>query len=157
MLKCLRLGQTCCFGELSLRDELLKNLSFRRFWCNFCTFFERFRSKFQHNQRKKRAMDYIFWREQQCSASKTLQNDSKGVEKFQHLRFCATCVLCESFQCQNVIKRSTMTEVLIHFKENLQTSVGKWLKFDRKKSKVWKFLSISDIFSEFFFEIGKFR
>ena len=40
-------------------------------------------------------------------------------------------------------------------KETLQTAVGKWLKIDRKNSKMWKFLSTSDIFSEFLFEIGK--
>ena len=38
-------------------------------------------------------------------------------------------------------------------KEYLTTSIGKWLKSDRKMSKVRKFLSISDIFSDFFFEI----
>ena len=46
-------------------------------------------------------------------ASKTLQKDSKGVDKFQHLRFCATCVLFEPFWSQNVGKRSTKTELII--------------------------------------------
>ena len=36
-----------------------------------------------------------------------LQNDSKGVEKFQHLSFCATCVLFEPFWRESVRKRST--------------------------------------------------
>ena len=46
-------------------------------------------------------------------ASKTLQNDSKGVEKIQQPRFRATCALFESFGSQNVIKRSTKTELII--------------------------------------------
>ena len=31
------------------------------------------------------------------NAPKTLQNASKGNENFQHLRFCATCVLLDRF------------------------------------------------------------
>ena len=34
---------------------------------------------------------------------------------FQHLRFCATCVLFESFWSQNVGKRSTETELMIYW------------------------------------------
>ena len=43
------------------------------------------------------------------------------------------------------------------FKENVPTSVGKWLKNGSKKSKMLKFFPISDNFSEFSFEIGKLR
>ena len=46
-------------------------------------------------------------------ASKTLQNDLEGVEKFQHVRFCATCELIGSFWSQNVGKRFTKTDLII--------------------------------------------
>ena len=45
--------------------------------------------------------------------SKTLQNDSKGVEKFQHIRFCATCELFENFWSQNADKSSTKIKLVI--------------------------------------------
>ena len=64
-------------------------------------------------QRKKRAMHFLR-RTLQCFDSETLQNDSKGVEQFQQLSFCATCVLFESFCCQNVSKRSTNTELIVN-------------------------------------------
>ena len=66
-----------------------------------------------HSTTKKRAMQIFLKRILQCFASQTLQNDSKGVEKFQ-LCFCATCVLFESFWCQNVSKRSTKTELIFN-------------------------------------------
>ena len=65
-------------------------------------------------QKRKGFTTHILKRTLQCFASKTLQNDSKGVEKFQ-LRFFATCVLFESFWSQNVGKRSTKTEIIIYW------------------------------------------
>ena len=60
-----------------------------------------------------RPLHYIFLkRTLQRFASKTLQKDSRRVEKFQHLRFCATCVLFESFWNQNGGKRSTKAELI---------------------------------------------
>ena len=116
---------------------------------------------FQHNQLNNERTSYAlnFLRTLQRFASKTLQNDSKAVEKLQHHRICATCVLFESFCSQNVGKRSSETEFIIQkaFNGILQTSVGKWLKHYRKKSKMLKFLSITDKFSEVLFEIGKLR
>ena len=43
------------------------------------------------------------------------------------------------------------------FKHDLQTSVEKWLKIYREKSKMLKRLLIYEIFSEDLIEIGKFR
>ena len=60
------------------------------------TFSERIRSKFHHSQLNKKKASFALHflkRTLQRFASKTLQIDSKAVEKFQHLRFRATCVL----------------------------------------------------------------
>ena len=48
-------------------------------------------------QRKNELCIAVLKRTLHCFASKTLQIDSKEVEKFQHFRFCATCVVFESF------------------------------------------------------------
>ena len=52
----------------------------------------------QSTQQRKNELCITFFQEKVAVfASKTLQNDSKGFEIFQHLRFCATRVLFESF------------------------------------------------------------
>ena len=96
--------------------ELSKILTFFCYSrCNFCTVSERFRSRFQHNQLNGKRTSYAIHflnRALQRFASKTLQNDSKGDEKFQNLQFCAICVLFESFWNQKDGKRSTETELI---------------------------------------------
>ena len=64
---------------------------------------------------EERALHYNFQIDcrRQRFASKTLQNDSEGVEKFRHLRFCATFVLFESFWSKNVGKHSIKTKLEI--------------------------------------------
>ena len=90
--------------------KLLKVLGFWQFRCNFCKISEKFHSKFQNNQlnnnRTSSALR-ISKRPLQRFASKTLQNDSKAVEKLQQIHFCGICVLLESFWSQIVGKRST--------------------------------------------------
>ena len=71
---------------------------------------------FQYNQFNNETTSYALQflkRTLQRFASKTLRNDSKAVENFQTLRFCATCVFFESFWSQNVGKRSTKSELII--------------------------------------------
>ena len=56
-------------------------------------------------------------------------------------------------------KRSTKTELIyIRFlNEYFQTSVGKWLTIDSKKSRMSQFLSLAKGFCEFLLATGKFR
>ena len=72
------------------------------------------RSNTINSKTKKRDMHSFFEEAFQRFASKTLQNDSKGVENFQHLQFWRACVLFELFSSQNVDKRLTKTELIFH-------------------------------------------
>ena len=93
----------------------------------------------------------------QCFASPTFQNDSKGVEKLQ-LFFVQLVYFLNHFgvtMSANVQQRLNSYSIRLSG-EYLQISVGKWLRSDRKKSKAWKVLSISHIFSEFFLKLENF-
>ena len=99
-----------CKRNVQIDTKLSKNLM------PILSFLMLFRSKFQNhqlnNERTSHELHFLK-RTLQRFASKTLQNDSKAVEKFKHLRFRATCVLFESFWSQNVGKRSTKTKPII--------------------------------------------
>ena len=57
------------------------------FQCNSRKFSDRFRYKFKHNQQQKSELCINFWKiTLQRFASKTLRNDSKRVEIFQHIQ-----------------------------------------------------------------------
>ena len=66
-----------------------------------------------HSTTKKRAIQCFLEENITVFCFTNPQNDSKGVEKIFHC-FCVTCVLFESFWCQNVSKRSTKTEPLFN-------------------------------------------
>ena len=78
--------------------------------------------------------------------------------KLYDFRFCATCVLFQSFGVRKLAKvQQRLNSQSSRFsKDSLQTSVGKLLTIHRKKSKMSKYLSISDIFFELSFQIGNF-
>ena len=78
--------------------------------------------------------------------------------KLFDFRFCATCVLFQSFGVRMLAKvqQRLNSQSRRLSKDSLQTSVGKLLTIHRKKSKMSKYLSISDIFFELSFQIGNF-
>ena len=131
--------------------------SFCRFGYNFCTFSESFCCDFQHNQLNNKRTNFasLFkMRTLQCFASKTLQ--SKNFSAFVFVPLVCFLNRFEVRMLANVQQRPS-TNFFSLLKEYLQFSFEKWLKIDRKKSKMSKFLSVSDIFCEFLFEFGKFR
>ena len=88
---------------------------------------------------KERALQHIFWIERcrQRFASKTLQNDSGRIEKFQHLRCCASFILFESCWNKSFGEPSTKTELITQyaFKEYLQTRLENGSKLTAKSRK----------------------
>ena len=113
---CLKIRSICERKIPRIDPEIVKNFEDFVVFNAISVVSERFRPKFQHNQLNNERMSYAFHflkRSLQRFASKTLQNDSKAVEKFHYLRFGATCVLFESFWSQNDDQRSTRTEFII--------------------------------------------
>ena len=88
----------------------------------------------QLNNERTSCASHFLKRTLQRFASKTLQSDSKAVEKFQHLRFRAASFLIGLLA--NVQQRlNSQSNRLL--KAYLQTQVGKWLKIHRKISKTF--------------------
>ena len=81
---------------------------------------------------------------------------SQNISTSSHL--CNLCLLFESFWSQDVSKSSTNVEVVIPYalKQMFADFGWKMAHYFCKKSERSKILLISDIFSEFLFEIEKF-
>ena len=165
-------GETCCFSKLSLRDkfnsekkrvsnwpEMSKFRSFCRFWFNFCRFFKRFCSKFRNPLNNgKTSYAFFSWREHYSVVLHKHFRMTPKESKIFNFVFVQLVYFLNRFGVRmsaNVHQRLNSYSIRLSG-DYLQILVGKWLKSDRKKSKAWKFLSISDIFSEFLFDIGKF-
>ena len=94
------ISSICKRKVIQIDPEFEKNLKFLSFLMQFLYIFLYILSKFQSNQLNNKRMSYALHfleRTLQHSASKILQIDSKAIEKFQHLRFCANTGKIENF------------------------------------------------------------
>ena len=135
---------------LQIDPEIVEKFEFFVVLMQFLLNFQDFPSKVPtQSTTKERAMHGFFERTLQRFASKTLQNDSKYLKKIQN-RFYTTYVhFLNRFGIRKMINvqqrmKSYFCRLL---KKYLQTSVEKKIKFDSRKLKMPKFLSIPGIFS----------
>ena len=126
---CPEISPICKRKIPQIDPEMSKCLTLCRFWCNFCTLSERFRSNFQHKQLNSERTTYAlpFWTEH-CSVllQKHITNPPEESNRFNIFVFVQLVYFLNRFGVRRMSKTKNELIIIDRRFKNIEIFVGFW-------------------------------